>query len=65
LQDAYDLQLTPSVEEFQPISLQYLGEDRVMLRFTSARASDLDSFQGYFASGQMLVRRIYPAGGGP
>ena len=65
LEDAFDLQLTPSVEEFQPVSLQYLGEDRVMLRFTSARASDLIPFQGYWGSGQMLIRRVYPAGGGP
>jgi inner membrane protein len=63
LEDAFDLMLTPTVEEFQPVSLQYLGDDRALLRFTSARGSDLTPFVGSFASGQMLVRRIYPAGG--
>ncbi|MEN9224954.1 MAG: metal-dependent hydrolase [Thermostichus sp. DRC_bins_24] len=65
LEDAFDLSITPSVEEYQPVTLQYLGDDRVMLRFTSARASDLAPFLGYWGSGQMLVRRLYPAGSGP
>ncbi|NJM00813.1 MAG: metal-dependent hydrolase [Synechococcaceae cyanobacterium SM2_3_2] len=59
IEDAFDLSITPSVEEFQPVTLQFLGDDTALLRFTSARREDLASFENSYGSGQMLVRRVY------
>ncbi|NJM00393.1 MAG: hypothetical protein HC924_17115 [Synechococcaceae cyanobacterium SM2_3_2] len=59
IEDAFDLSITPSVEEYQPVTLQFLGDETALLRFTSARREDLQPFENSYGSGQMLVRRVY------
>ncbi|NJM00587.1 MAG: metal-dependent hydrolase [Synechococcaceae cyanobacterium SM2_3_2] len=59
IEDAFDLSLAPNVEQFQPVTLQFLGEETALLRFTSARREDLQPFENSYGSGQMLVRRVY------
>jgi inner membrane protein len=59
IEDAFDLSLAPNVEQFQPVTLQFLGDETALLRFTSARREDLLPFENSYGSGQMLVRRVY------
>jgi inner membrane protein len=59
VEDAFDLSITPSVEEYQPVTLQFLGDNRALIQFTSARREDLAPFENSYGSGQMLVRRVY------
>ena len=58
--DAGDLRILPSLEVFTPITLKKLDANRVLVEMDSARAQDLRPFEGYFGSGQLLIRRLYP-----
>jgi len=58
--DAADLRILPSLEVFIPITLKKLDANRVLVEIDSARAQDLRPLEGYFGSGQLFIRRIYP-----
>jgi inner membrane protein len=58
--EANDLRILPNLEVFIPITLKKLDANRVLVEVDSARAQDLRPLEGYFGSGQLIIRRIYP-----
>lgn len=56
---ADELRILPRVEVYDPITLQPLAENQAQLRIESAFGHHLLPLEGFFVTGQLVIRRIH------